>query len=163
MPVKSPRPGELEPIERASRDELRALQLERLRWSLAHAYDNVAALPRARSTRAGVHPDDLRIARRSREFPFTVKTDLRDNYPFGMFAVPREQVVRIHASRGTTGKPTVVGYTRKRHRHLGDRDGALDPRRRRPAPATSCTSPTATACSPAASARTTAPRSSAAR
>jgi phenylacetate-CoA ligase len=110
MPSKMPRPEELEPIERASRDELRALQLERLRWSLKHAYDNVAHYRRAFDAR-GVRPDDLKSLEDLAHFPFTVKTDLRDNYPFGMFAVPREQVARIHASSGTTGKPTVVGYT----------------------------------------------------
>jgi phenylacetate-CoA ligase len=111
MPVKSPRPGDLEPIETASRDELASLQLARLRWSLRHAYDNVAHYRRA-FDRAGVHPDDLRSLEDLARFPFTVKSDLRDNYPFGMFAVPREQVARVHASSGTTGKPTVVGYTR---------------------------------------------------
>ena len=111
MPAKTPRPDELEPIERASRDELRALQLQRMRWSLAHAYDNVPHYRRAFDAK-GVHPRDLRALEDLARFPFTVKTDLRDNYPFAMFAVPREQVVRIHASSGTTGKPTVVGYTR---------------------------------------------------
>ncbi|MGE5170774.1 MAG: phenylacetate--CoA ligase PaaK [Rudaea sp.] len=111
MPAREPRPGELEPIETASRDELAALQLSRLQWSLARAYENVAHY-RAAFDRAGVHPRDLRQLDDLARFPFTVKNDLRDNYPFGMFAVPREQVVRIHASSGTTGKPTVVGYTR---------------------------------------------------
>ena len=111
MPTKTPRPDELEPIERASRDELRALQLSRMRWSLQHAYDNVPHYRHAFDEK-GVHPRDLRALEDLRKFPFTVKTDLRDNYPFAMFAVPREQVVRIHASSGTTGKPTVVGYTR---------------------------------------------------
>jgi phenylacetate-CoA ligase len=101
----------LEPIERASVDELRTLQLERLRWSLRHAYDNVPHYRRA-FDQAGVHPDDCRYLTDLARFPFTSKTDLRDNYPFGMFAVPREQVVRIHASSGTTGRATVVGYTR---------------------------------------------------
>jgi phenylacetate-CoA ligase len=101
----------LEPIETASVDELRALQLERLRWSLAHAYEH-SAFYRRRFDEAGVHPRDLNSIEDLRAFPFTVKNDLRDNYPFGMFAVPRENVVRIHASSGTTGKPTVVGYTR---------------------------------------------------
>jgi phenylacetate-CoA ligase len=105
------RPAELEPIERASNDELRALQLTRLRWSLAHAYENVPHYRKAFDAR-GVHPRDLVSLRDLAKFPFTVKTDLRDNYPFGMFAVPREQVVRVHASSGTTGKPTVVGYTK---------------------------------------------------
>src|SRR6478736_9705619 len=111
MPVRSPSPNDLEPIERASRDELQALQLERLRWSLGHAYDNVAHYRRA-FDEAGAHPDDLRRLEDLARFPFTVKSDLRDNYPFGMFAVPRERVARLHASSGTTGKPTVVGYTR---------------------------------------------------
>jgi phenylacetate-CoA ligase len=112
MPSKRPRPDELEPIERASRDELQALQLERLRWSLTHAYANVPHYRKAFDAR-GVAPGDLKSLEDLRHFPFTVKSDLRDNYPFGMFAVPREQVSRIHASSGTTGKPTVVGYTRR--------------------------------------------------
>src|SRR3712207_1387411 len=106
----SPKPGDLEPIETASRDEIEALQLERLQWSLRHAYDNVAFY-RASFDAAGVRPEDCRSLADLRHFPFTVKTDLRDNYPFGMFAVPRERVARVHASSGTTGKPTVVGYT----------------------------------------------------
>ncbi|MFI4930057.1 MAG: phenylacetate--CoA ligase PaaK [Burkholderiales bacterium] len=110
MPVKHPKPGELEPIETASRDELQALQLERLQWSLQHAYQNVPHYRRAFETR-GVHPRDLTSLADLAKFPFTAKKDLRDHYPFGMFAVPREKVVRIHASSGTTGKPTVVGYT----------------------------------------------------
>jgi len=111
MTAKTPRPEELEPVERASWDELRALQLTRLRWSLAHAYEHVPHYRKAFDAK-GVHPRDLRALEDLAKFPFTVKADLRDNYPFGMFAVPREQVVRIHASSGTTGKPTVVGYTR---------------------------------------------------
>ncbi|HEX2541696.1 MAG TPA: phenylacetate--CoA ligase PaaK [Caldimonas sp.] len=110
MTVRRSVPGELEPIERASRDELQALQLERLRWSLRHAYDNVPHY-RAAFDAKGVHPDDCRTLADLARFPFTVKSDLRDNYPFGLFAVPRERVARIHASSGTTGKPTVVGYT----------------------------------------------------
>jgi phenylacetate-CoA ligase len=110
MPARKPTPGELEPIETASRDELQALQLKRLQWSLAHAYANVPHY-RAAFDRAGVHPKDCRTLGDLAKFPFTVKGDLRENYPFGMFAVPRTQVVRIHASSGTTGKPTVVGYT----------------------------------------------------
>ena len=102
----------LEPIEKASIDELRALQLQRLQWSLRHAYDNVAHY-RESFRAAGVHPQDLRSLEDLAKFPFTVKDDLRANYPFGMFAVPREQVVRVHASSGTTGKPTVVGYTQQ--------------------------------------------------
>ncbi|MDU0314223.1 phenylacetate--CoA ligase PaaK [Phycicoccus sp. M110.8] len=92
-------------------EELRALQLDRLRWSLAHAYENVPHYRKAFDD-AGVHPDDLRELSDLARFPFTAKADLRDNYPFGMFAVPREQVVRVHASSGTTGRPTVVGYTK---------------------------------------------------
>jgi len=108
---KRPEPGELEPIERASRDELQALQLQRLQRTLAHAYDNVAHYRRAFDAK-GVHPSDCRTLADIARFPFTAKADLRANYPFGMFAVPRERVVRVHASSGTTGKPTVVGYTR---------------------------------------------------
>ena len=112
MTVKRPVPGELEPIERASRDELRALQLQRLQWSLKHAYDNVAHYREAFDAK-GVHPTDLKRLEDLSRFPFTVKSDLRDHYPFGLFAVPKERVARIHASSGTTGKPTVVGYTLK--------------------------------------------------
>jgi len=100
----------LDPIETASLDELRALQLQRLQWSVRHAYENVAHY-RESFRAAGVHPHDLRSLDDLAKFPFTVKDDLRANYPFGMFAVPREQIVRVHASSGTTGKPTVVGYT----------------------------------------------------
>ena len=114
----TPRPQDLEPIEIASRDEIAALQLQRLNWSLDHAYENVP-LYRRTFDAAGVHPDDLRQLEDLAKFPFTTKEDLRDNYPFGMFAVPREKIVRIHASSGTTGKPTVVGYTARRYRHLG--------------------------------------------
>jgi phenylacetate-CoA ligase len=103
--------SELEPIERASEDELRALQLQRLKHSLRHAYEHVAPY-RAKCQHAGVHPQDLRTLEDLRHFPFTFKDDLREHYPFGMLAVPRTQVVRIHASSGTTGKPTVVAYTR---------------------------------------------------
>ena len=110
MPVKHPAPGDLEPIERASRDELQALQLQRLQWTLRHAYENVPHYRQAFDAR-GVHPDDCRTLADLAKFPFTAKADLRANYPFGLFAVPRAQVVRIHASSGTTGKPTVVGYT----------------------------------------------------
>ena len=101
----------LDPIERASRDELAQLQLERMRRSLAHAYARVPHY-RAAFDAAGVRPDDLRTLADLANFPFTTKQDLRANYPFGMFAVPMDDVVRIHASSGTTGKPTVVGYTR---------------------------------------------------
>jgi phenylacetate-CoA ligase len=102
----------LEPIETASVDELRALQLSRLQWSLRHAYDNVPHY-RGKFDAAGAHPSDLKTLADLAKFPFTTKADLRDTYPFGMFAVPRERIVRIHASSGTTGKPTVVGYTAK--------------------------------------------------
>ncbi len=105
------KPG-LDPIEHASRDEIEALQLQRLKWTLAHAYDNVPHYRQAFDD-AGVHPDDLKQLSDIARFPFTTKKDLRENYPFGMFAVPREQVSRVHASSGTTGKPTVVGYTRQ--------------------------------------------------
>ena len=111
MPVKQPSPGELEPIETASRDEIAALQLQRLRSTLQRAYDQVPHYRRA-FDKGGVHPGDLKQLGDLAKFPFTLKQDLRDNYPFGMFAVPREQVVRLHASSGTTGKPTVVGYTK---------------------------------------------------
>jgi phenylacetate-CoA ligase len=100
----------LEPIEKASIDELRALQLQRLQKTLAHAYAH-SPVYKAKFDAAGVHPDDCRTLADLARFPFTTKKDLRDSYPFGMFAVPREQVARIHASSGTTGKPTVVGYT----------------------------------------------------
>ena len=106
----TPKRSDLDPIEIASRDEIAALQLERMKWSLAHAYENVPFY-RQSFDAAGVHPDDLKTLADLAKFPFTVKTDLRDNYPFGLFAVPREQIIRIHASSGTTGKPTVVGYT----------------------------------------------------
>ena len=110
MPLHAPRPVELDPIERASRDEIAALQLTRLRETLANVYANVPHYRRAFDD-AGVHPDDLKTLADLAKFPFTGKGDLRANYPFGMFAVPRDQVVRVHASSGTTGKPTVVGYT----------------------------------------------------
>lgn len=110
MTVKKPLPGDLEPIETASRDEISALQLERLKWSLRHAYDNVPFHKKAFDDK-GVHPDDLKTLADLSKFPFMTKIALRDNYPFGLFAVPREQVVRLHASSGTTGKSIVVGYT----------------------------------------------------
>ena len=100
----------LDPIETASRDELAALQLERLKWSLNHAYEN-SPVYRRKFDEAGIHPNDLTTLADLARFPFTTKKDLRDNYPFGMFAVPQERISRIHASSGTTGKPTVVGYT----------------------------------------------------
>lgn len=110
MSLQRPAPGELDPLETASRDEIASLQLLRLRWSLQHAYDNVPHYRRAFDDK-GVHPSDLRTLSDLARFPFTTKKDLRENYPFGMFAVPREKVARVHASSGTTGKPTVVGYT----------------------------------------------------
>ncbi|WP_282181696.1 phenylacetate--CoA ligase PaaK [Aliiroseovarius marinus] len=107
----TPRKEDLDPIEIASRDEIAATQLERMKWSLKHAYDNVPFYRKSFDD-AGVHPDDLKTLADLAKFPFTVKQDLRDNYPFGLFAVPREQISRIHASSGTTGQPTVVGYTK---------------------------------------------------
>ncbi len=106
----TPKKADLDPIEIASIDEIRSLQLDRLKWSLRHAYDNVP-MYRQRFDEAGVHPDDLQSLSDLARFPFTYKNDLRENYPFGLFAVPREQIIRVHASSGTTGKPTVVGYT----------------------------------------------------
>ncbi len=111
MRVEPPARQDLDPIEIASRDEIEALQLERLKWTLRYAYENVTHY-RTAFDQAGIHPDDLGDLSDLTRFPFTTKEDMRRNYPFGMFAVPREQVVRIHASSGTTGKPTVVGYTR---------------------------------------------------
>ena len=107
---KQPCLSPLHPIETASLDELRATQLERMRQTLEHAHTNSPAY-RAKFDQHGVSPDDLQTLEDLAKFPFTTKQDLRDNYPFGMFAVPMEQVVRVHASSGTTGKPTVVGYT----------------------------------------------------
>jgi phenylacetate-CoA ligase len=103
-------PGDLEPIETASRDEISALQLERLKWSLKHAYENVPHHKKAFDEK-GVHPDDLKCLADLAKFPFMTKTDLRDQYPFGLFAVPRTKLARLHASSGTTGKSIVVGYT----------------------------------------------------
>ncbi len=108
----TPKKEDLDPIEIASRDEIAALQLKRMTWSLSHAYENVPFYKDS-FDKAGVHPDDLKTLSDLAKFPFTVKQDLRDNYPFGMFAVPRDQVARVHASSGTTGQPTVVGYTAK--------------------------------------------------
>jgi phenylacetate-CoA ligase len=102
----------LEPVEKCSTQELKGLQLERLRWSLSHAYDNVPRY-REKFDAAGVKPADCRALEDLARFPFTTKADLRETYPFGMFAVPMDRIVRIHASSGTTGKPTVVGYTAK--------------------------------------------------
>src|SRR5262245_33049780 len=100
-----PRKEDLEPIETASRDEIAALQLQRLRWSLKHAYENVPHYRKSFDA-AGAHPDDLKSLADLDKFPFTEKHDLRANYPFGMFAVPREKIARVHASSGTTGRPT---------------------------------------------------------
>ncbi|GAA0529918.1 phenylacetate--CoA ligase [Paractinoplanes ferrugineus] len=111
MQDRSPRPEDLDPIERASVDELRGLQLSRLKWSLQHAYDNVPQYRKLFDER-GVHPGDLRQLSDLGTFPSTDKATLRANYPFGMFAVPRERISRVHASSGTTGRPTVVGYTK---------------------------------------------------
>jgi phenylacetate-CoA ligase len=108
----SPRPEDLEHIETASVDELRAVQVERLRTTVRHAYDNVPFY-RSSFDAAGVHPDDVTSLEDLAKLPFTTKADLRENYPYGMFAVPREQIARVHASSGTTGKPTVVGYTKE--------------------------------------------------
>ncbi|MCG8491675.1 MAG: phenylacetate--CoA ligase, partial [Sneathiellales bacterium] len=107
-----PRKTDLDPIEIASRDEISALQLDRLKWSVSHAYENVD-LFKQRFDAAGVHPDDIKSLEDLAKMPFCKKQDLRDNYPFGMFAVPRSEVVRLHASSGTTGRATVVGYTQK--------------------------------------------------
>ena len=108
----TPDRASLDPIEIASRDEITSLQLERLKWTVAHAYENVGLYKR-KFDAAGVHPDDLKAPEDIAKFPFTTKEDLRQSYPFEMMAVPMEQVARIHASSGTTGKPTVVGYTQK--------------------------------------------------
>jgi phenylacetate-CoA ligase len=111
MPAHTTPTELLDSIERASRDEITTLQIQRLKTTLNHVYQNVAHYRKAFDDK-GVHPDDLKELRDLAKFPFTCKKDLRDNYPFGLFAVPKEQVSRIHASSGTTGKPTVVGYTR---------------------------------------------------
>ena len=113
MPKQRMRPGRTEvfdPIETASRDEIEALQFHRMKRTLRHVYEN-APFHRKRFDEAGVHPEDLKSLKDLSKFPFTTKTDLRDTYPFGMFAVPREELVRIHGSSGTTGKPIIVGYT----------------------------------------------------
>jgi len=119
MPIHPLRPIELDPIERASRDEISALQLTRLRATLEHVYADVPHYRRAFDEK-GVHPSDLKTLADLAKFPFTGKGDLRANYPFGLFAVPREQVARVHASSGTTGKPTVVGYTQQDIDHWAD-------------------------------------------
>lgn len=110
MTSKKPDPGELDPIETASRDEISALQLQRLQWSVRHTYDNVEPY-RKKCQEKGVHPDDLKQLSDLSKFPFMTKLDLRDNYPFGLFATPMNKVARLHASSGTTGKSVVVGYT----------------------------------------------------
>jgi len=110
MPAHTTPTELLDPVEKASRDEITALQIQRLKTTLNHVYQNVPYYRKAFDDK-GVHPDDLKELRDLAKFPFTSKKDLRDNYPFGLFAVPKEQVSRIHASSGTTGKPTVVGYT----------------------------------------------------
>ena len=107
-----PQAAQLDSIELASRDELANLQRERLAWTLRHAYENVPHY-KAKFDAAGVHPDDFKDLKDLAKFPFTTKADLRDNYPFGMFAVPQNQISRVHGSSGTTGKPTVVGYTKR--------------------------------------------------
>ncbi len=103
---------DMEQVEKISVDELRALQLRRLKKTLQHAYEN-SPVYKQKFDEAGVHPDDFQCLADLAKFPFTTKKDLRDNYPFGMFAVPKEKIVRVHASSGTTGQPTVVGYTQK--------------------------------------------------
>jgi len=112
MATKHPSRDTLEPIEKASRDEIAALQLARLKWSLQHTYDNVAPW-RAKCEAKGVHPGDVKELADLARFPFMTKLDLRDHYPFGLFAVPRNRLARLHASSGTTGKPVVVGYTKQ--------------------------------------------------
>jgi phenylacetate-CoA ligase len=107
-----PQASALDRLELASRDELAAWQRERLAWSLRHAYENVPHY-RAKFDAAGVHPDSFKDLGDLAKFPFTTKADLRDNYPFGMFAVPQDRIARVHGSSGTTGKPTVVGYTKR--------------------------------------------------
>jgi phenylacetate-CoA ligase len=106
----TPEQRDLDPIEIASRDEISALQLKRMKWAVRHAYDNVPFYKKSFDD-FGIHPDDLKTLSDLSRFPFTMKQDLRDNYPFGMFAVPRDKISRLHASSGTTGQPTVVGYT----------------------------------------------------
>ena len=110
MPVNPSARSDLDPIERASRDEIETLQLQRLRWSIGHTYDNVPSF-RMKCEEKDVHPEDLTTLKDLARFPFMTKTDMRDHYPFGLFAVPREKLARLHASSGTTGKPVVVGYT----------------------------------------------------
>ena len=119
MTAKKPQPGELDPIETASRDEISALQLQRLQWSVRHTYDNVEPY-RKKCAAKGVHPDDLKTLADLSRFPFMTKLDLRDNYPFGLFAVPRNKIARLHASSGTTGNPEPENNN---HRPLSDSCG----------------------------------------
>ncbi|HEU4808639.1 MAG TPA: phenylacetate--CoA ligase, partial [Homoserinimonas sp.] len=109
--LRAPAPDELDSEERISRDELESIQLRRLQQTVRNAYENVA-MYRTKFDAAGVHPDDIRELADLASFPFTTKEDLRLTYPFGMFAIPRAQIARIHASSGTTGRPTVVGYSK---------------------------------------------------
>lgn len=151
----SPNRKELDPIETASRDEIEALQFHRMKRSLKHAFEN-SPFYRNRFIQADVHPEDLKSLKDIAKFPFTVKQDLRDTYPFGMFAVPQTKLVRIHGSSGTTGKPTVVGYTAADIDHWAN----LIARSIRAAggrPGDMLHTPMAMGCSPAASARITAP------
>ncbi len=154
------KPG-LDPIEHASEDELRALQLERLKWSLKHAYENVPHYKKA-FDEVGVHPDDLKQLSDISKFPFTTKKELRENYPFGMFAVPRERISRIHASSGTTGKRRWWATPRATWT-TGPISSRARSAPRAASRATRSTSRTATACSRAAWARTTARNAWAAR
>ncbi len=116
--------GAPDAVEWASRDEIEALQLQRLQSTLKRVYDHVPAM-RAKFDGCGAHPSEVKSLADLARFPFTTKADLRDNYPFGLFAVPREKIVRLHASSGTTGKPTVVGYTQADIDTVGRPDGAL--------------------------------------
>src|SRR6185312_8872887 len=112
LAARAPEPELLDEAERMGAEQLRELQLRRLRWTLRHAYDKVPHYRRAFDA-AGVHPEDCQALADLAKFPMTAKADLRDNYPFGMFAVPENQISRVHGSSGTTGKPTVVGYTKR--------------------------------------------------
>lgn len=150
----------LDAAERLSREELREHQLGLLQATLRHAYDNVE-LYRRKFDAAGVKPDDCRTLDDLARFPFTTKADLRDTYPFGMFAVPMDQVRRVHASSGTTGRPTVVGYTENDLSMWAD-VVARSIRAAAAVPATRSMCRTATGCSPAVWARTTAPSARAA-
>ena len=126
----SPKKQDLDPIEMASRDEIAALQLKRLKWTLRHVYDNVPHYWK-KFDQAGVHPDDLNSLDDLAKFPFTTKEDLRSNYPFGLFAVPMQQIVRTHASSRHDRQADCGGLHQGRHRHLGGRRGAVDSRVRR--------------------------------